>query len=192
MGSGSGIETGVGHDPRVVVNALIECAQSMQIPVRNVSLQKLLYFAHAAYLAHHRRPLIRGAFEAWEYGPVCRPIYDALKAYGRDEVTAPIKRRDPYTGVVSDLPPLEDDLAVRHLENVMRALGGLSPSQLISLSHVPGGAWSIVWNKAKTGATLGNRIDDELTKATFGKLKIALRSSQPQERFDEAAPFAGD
>lgn len=182
----------VGYDPRVVVNALIACANRMGIPVRNVSLQKLLYFAHASFLVHYRRPLIRGVFEAWEYGPVCRPIYDALKSYGRNEVTASIKRRDPFTGAVSELPPLDDSLALRHIENVMHGMGHASPSQLIRLSHVDGGAWSIVWNKAKTGATVGNRIDDELTKATFGKMKVVLRPSQPEEGFDEAAPFAGD
>jgi uncharacterized phage-associated protein len=181
-----------GYDPRVVVNALIDAANKAHIPVRNVSIQKLLYFAHASFLVHYRRPLVKGAFEAWEYGPVCRPIYDALKGYGRSEVTAPITRTDPFTGEVSELPPLQDAAAQRHIEHLMHVMGRATPSQLISLSHVEGGAWWIVWNKSKTGATVGNRIDDELTIATFGKLKVALKPPEMQEGLDEATPFAGD
>lgn len=181
-----------GYDPRVVANALIEAARRANIPMRNVSIQKLLYFAHASFLVHYRRPLVRGAFEAWEYGPVCRPIYDALKGYGRNEVTSLITRRDPYTGEESELPQLSDATAQSHIERVMHVMGRATPSQLISLSHVEGGAWSIVWNKSKTGATVGNRIDDRLTIATFGKLKVALKPAEMQEGLDEATPFAGD
>ena len=181
-----------GHDPRVVANAIIACAQRMEVPIRNISVQKLLYFAHAAFLVHHRRPLVRGVFEAWEFGPVCRSIYDALKHYGRNEITSPIQRTDPFTGISSALPELADPLAIRHIEHLMHVMGHASPSQLISLSHVPGGAWSIVWNKAKTGATVGNRIDDDLTIKTFGRLKVALQPSQENEVLDEASPFAGD
>ncbi len=182
----------LGHDPRVVANALIDAAHQAHIPVRNVSIQKLLYFAHASFLVHHRRPLVRGAFEAWEYGPVCRPIYDALKGYGRNPITALITRRDPFTGQEAALPLLEDSVARSHIHHVMHVMGRATPSQLISLSHVDGGAWSIVWNKSKTGATVGNRIDDELTIATFGKLKVALKPAEAQEGLDEATPFAGD
>lgn len=181
-----------GHDPRVVANALIDAARQAQIPVRNVSIQKLLYFAHASFLVQQRRPLVRGAFEAWEYGPVCRPVYDALKGYGRSPITTLITRRDPFTGHEADLPPLNDSIAQSHINHVTHVMGRATPSQLISLSHVEGGAWSIVWNKSKTGATVGNRIDDELTIATFGKLKVALKPAETQEGFDEATPFAGD
>ena len=180
-----------GHDPRIVANALIESANRNGLPIWNVSVQKLLYFAHAASLVHDRRPLIRGTFEAWEFGPVCRPIYDALKHHGREKISSLIQKVDPFTGVVLDLPALQDGSALYRVENTMKLLGGASPSQLISLSHVAGGAWSIIWNKSKTGATVGNRIDDELTIATFGKFKVAVAETQ-QGGMDEATPFAGN
>lgn len=181
----------VGHDPRIVVNAMIESASRNGLPIYNVSVQKLLYFAHASSLVHDRRPLIRGTFEAWEFGPVCRPIYDALKRYGREQISSLIQKLDPFTGEVLDLPTLQDGSALYRVESTVRLLGRASPSQLISLSHVEGGAWSIVWNKSKTGATVGNRIDDELTIATFGKFKVAV--VEPQlGGMDEASPFAGN
>lgn len=183
----------IGHDPRVVANRIIDIAMRERFAVYNVSIQKLLYFAHASHLVVERKPLIRGAFEAWEFGPVCRPIYDCLKGFGRSPIDRIIDRTDPVTGEVTALPGLSDPTACFHVENIMRSLGRAHPSQLISLSHVPGGAWSIVWNKGRTGATIGNRIDDSLTRETFGRYKIALADpGLLEEPVDEAAPFAGN
>ena len=92
-------------DPRSVVNFMIEYGKVRDYKLKNVSLQKLLYFCHAAYLVRHGKPLVSGYFEAWEYGPVHRTVYDALRQYGRQEVTKPIDRRDPFTGQVSVISP---------------------------------------------------------------------------------------
>ncbi len=181
-----------GHDPRAVANHMIIYARRRDIPIWNVSIQKLMYFAHAAFLVRTGRPLVHGAFEAWEYGPVCRPIYDALKQHGRQVIAETIVRRDPFSGIVST-PVVEDDIeAEDQIEAVMRSMGHLHPNQLIRLSHVEGGAWSIVWNKSKTGATIANRIDDQLTVDTFTKLKISVQGSGDEGEIDEATPFAGD
>lgn len=181
-----------GHDPRAIANHMIQYAKRRGIPIWNVSIQKLMYFAHAAFLVRTGRPLVLGAFEAWEFGPVCRPIYDALKLHGRSMVTETIIRRDPFSGVES-VPVIEDDIEAQdQVEEVMRSMGHLHPNQLIRLSHVEGGAWSIVWNKSKTGATVANRIDDQLTIDTFTRLKISVRCSGDEGGIDEATPFAGD
>ena len=182
-----------GFDPRVVANKIIEIAHRERFPVYNVSVQKLLYFAHASHLVSERKPLVRGAFEAWEFGPVCRPIYDALKEFGRKPIDRKIFRIDPLSAEVVELEKLDDPVAKFHVESIMRSLGRTHPNQLISLSHVPGGAWSVVWNKGRTGVTIGNRIDDTLTRETFGRYKIALADpASHEEPLDEAAPFAGN
>jgi hypothetical protein len=71
-------------------------------------------------------------------------------------------------------------------------MGHLSPSQLIELSHCSGGAWHEVWNKSKTQATIGNRIDDTLTVNRFYRLKMPMRESSQRGDPDEATPLAGD
>jgi uncharacterized phage-associated protein len=171
---------------------MIQYAKRRHIPIWNVSIQKLMYFAHATFLVRTARPLVLGAFEAWEFGPVCRPIYDALKQHGRSVITDVITRRDPFSGTES-VPAISDDIeAEDQVEAVMRSMGHLHPNQLIRLSHVEGGAWSIVWNKSKTGATVANRIDNQLIIETFTKLKISVQGSGNEGEIDEATPFAGD
>jgi uncharacterized phage-associated protein len=182
----------VGQDPRSVANGMIGYALARDMPVGNLSLQKLLYFAHASYLVRHNKPLVAGVFEAWEFGPVCRPIYDALKHYGRAPISSFIQRVDPFTGELSEIPE-PPDIGIRdHIAGVMRSMGTMAPHQLVSLSHVAEGAWSVIWNKSKTGATVGNRIPDSLTVERFGRLKLSLKRESHVGGGIEAAPFAGD
>lgn len=181
-----------GYDPRSVVNAMIAIGNRRGLNLPNVSIQKLLYFAHVSFLVHYKRNLIRGVFEAWDFGPVCPPIYHALKHYERSPVTAPIRKMDPFTGKELEIEPLSDDDAIFHLQTVLRTMGELSPGQLIELSHARGGAWDEVWNKSKTGTTIGNRIDDILSVSRFSRLKIPLKDASAYGDTDEAAPFTGN
>lgn len=182
-----------GYDPRGIANLLLEVAEERGILLTNLSLQKLLYFAHAAYLARHREPLVHGAFEAWGYGPVCRIVYDELKQFGREAVRGRLKKRDVFSGVASEVAA-PDSVEVRdHVVEVVRTLGRLSPGQLVDLSHREGGAWDEVWKKSTSGPTVGNRISDKLTLERFHVLKLDVRSPSPHgDLRHEATPFAGD
>lgn len=180
-----------GHDPRAVVNQMIEFALEQEVHLPNVSVQKLLYFAHAAHLAKYGgTPLVASVFEAWEYGPVCRPIYDELKHYGRSSVSQKIEDIDLFTGEVT-IPSLPNDLRVKsHVFNIMDSLGRLSPGQLIDLSHVKGGAWHETWHKARTRTTVGGAICDSLIRERFYLLKMPIKPSIFGDP-DEAAPLTG-
>ena len=184
--------TTTGFDPRAVANLLLSAASQRGIRLTNVSVQKLLYFAHASFWVQFRRPLVNGVFEAWEYGPVCRAVYDALKQHGRSPIVDPIKRSNPFTGQGEKIAEIDDADAIFHVQNVIRTMGHLSASDLIELSHRPGGAWDEVWNKSKTKATIGNRIDDKLTLERFYRLKMPMRPQSQDGDIDEAAPLAGD
>lgn len=181
----------LGHDPRSIANVMIEFALEDGLHLPNVSVQKLLYFAHASYLVRNRRPLVSSLFEAWEYGPVCRPVYDALKQYGRASVPKKIEQVDIFTGEIEEFEFSGDRRTRFHIEGIMMNLGHLSPGQLIDLSHAKDGAWHAVWNKSKTGATIGNTIDDKLTEERFAFLKMPINTPTRGDP-DEATPIAGD
>src|SRR5712671_6840917 len=68
-------------DPRAVANLLLKEARVRGQRVSNLKLQKLLFLCHALYLVRTGRPLVRGSFEAWQYGPVHREAYDAFKGF---------------------------------------------------------------------------------------------------------------
>lgn len=182
----------VSYDPRSVANAIIESAQRRGLTVTNLSIQKLLYFAHAAALAKYGKPLVKGVFEAWELGPVNRPVYDALKQYGANPVTKLIERRDPISGETSVVSVPEDWRVREHVDDILKSIGHLSPGQLVDLSHAPRGAWSEVWNKSKTSPTIGNRIHDKLSVERFVYLKMPITETSKFGDVDEATPVAGD
>ena len=180
------------YDPRSIANAIIESAQRRGISVTNLSVQKLLYFAHAVSLAKYGQPLVKGVFEAWELGPVCRPVYDALKSYRAKPITDLIQRRDPLTGEVSTVSPPRDWRVLEHIDDILKSIGHLTPGQLVDLSHAPNGAWDEVWNKSKTSPTIGNRIHDKITVERFVFLKMPVRNGSRFGDIDEATPFTGD
>ena len=72
-----------------------------------IHILKLVYIAHGWSLAIGEHPLIRNEIEAWEYGPVIRSLYDAVKRYGRDPISAPLK----LGSVFPALAPRVEDLA---------------------------------------------------------------------------------
>lgn len=178
------------YDPRVIANLIIRYCEEDKVEQTNLGLQKLLYFAHATYLAKYRIPLVRGGFEAWEYGPVSRTLYNTLKEYGRQPVKSQIVIRDIFTG--GDITAKEDlcrraKVAIHH---VVETYAQLSPSKLVELSHTPGGAWDYVWNKGKTSATIGNIISDDLTIDRFRFLRFPTENRQPLREIDyEATPI---
>jgi uncharacterized phage-associated protein len=183
----------LGFDPRSIANAIIGHALQRDRALTHLAVQKLLYFTHAHHLVKFRRPLVRAAFEAWEHGPVCRPVYEALKIHGRAPIRELIERRDPFTREVSVVATPADPLVMDHIAITMGSLSHMSPSQLRDLSHVPQGAWAEVWNRAQRGgATLGNTIDDTLSAERFFRLKMTVKPESRAGDVDEASPFAGD
>lgn len=182
-----------GHDPRSIANAIIDHALRRGRTITHLSVQKLLYFAHASYLIQNSgRPLIRSTFEAWQHGPVCRPVYDALRQNGNQPITALIRSRDLFTGIEAVVPLPTDHDVGDHVAHVMRTMGNMSAKQLVELSHAKGGAWREIWDRGQNGVSLGNRIDDKLTMERFAALRMTLRDDPATEEMDEAAPVAGD
>lgn len=76
------------HDARAVANYMLD--RSSDAPaLTNLSVQKLVFFAHGVCLASASQPLVRNDFEAWDHGPVVPALYDAFKSMR----AAPIRTR---------------------------------------------------------------------------------------------------
>lgn len=151
---------GMGNDPRAVANALLDIADSYDIAVTNLSLNKLIFFIHTDCMIEKTCRLSSLTFEAWKFGPVLPIVYHQFKRFKRDPITSRATRTDPKTGrsVIVDY----DDLCVdaQYLEDRFLQYSRLSPSNLIALSHEPGGAWDAVWNGIVEN--VGMKITDEL------------------------------
>lgn len=180
------------HDPRSVANFLLDLAGQQELKITNLALQKLLYFAHAHFLIQTGHPLVQGAFEAWEHGPVHPAVYHAFKAAGRDPIRFRAEGRDVMTGRPRPLA-VPTDAGVRHcIYKVLAGYGHLSPRRLVDISHAPRGPWQAVVDAAKTSVALGMRIPDSVTRERFMYLKVVVGAEAPAGGPYEDTPLAGD
>ncbi len=166
-------------DARAVANLLLDRADQRLIPISNLALQKLLYFAHGAYLTRTTRPLVSGYFEAWDNGPVHPDVYRAFKVAGFHPITFRAERVDLRTRT-SAIPQVPPDRVVEDIvEDVLKSLGLLDVRRLVDLSHAPRGPWAEVWNEARTRQGTGLRISDSIIRERFRFHKASLTAALP-------------
>lgn len=147
------------YAPQTIANAFLELAKSEGKSLNDMQLQKLVYFAHAWYLAVKEQPLINTPVKAWNFGPVIPPLYNSLKTYGNGIVPQPIVRYDQNTGAKSDYAVLEIDKGARAIINrVWEIYGNLTGGQLSTLTHKPGEPWEKIY----TNAPFSEIPDDEI------------------------------
>ena len=140
-------------------------------PCRSCSI-----FAHGHFLIQTGRPLVQGAFEAWNNGPVHPAVYHAFKASGRDPIHVRATGRDIMTGQTRPLAEPQGAEVLGHIERVLKAYGHLSPGLLVAISHAAKGPWATIRDRAARSTTLGARIPDSLTIERFRYQKIAIAS----------------
>jgi Uncharacterized phage-associated protein len=181
--------TSAPHDPRSVANLLLDLAEEQHLPITNLALQKLLYFAHGHFLIRTGRPLLSGSFEAWQYGPVHPAVYREFKVSGARAITTRAIARDVMSGIERPLPPI-DDIEIRNqLVSVLSSYGHLSPGRLVDISHAPKGPWATIVNKAKTSVSLGMRIPDNVTVECFKYQKVSVGVESRVGEPNEDSPF---
>lgn len=171
------------YDPRSVANLLLDEADRLRIPVTNLALQKMLYFAHGLHLnENNKKPLVGGYFEAWTYGPVHPTVYRAFKSAGGGPITFRAERTNVLTGEKSPIAPPTSAAVLRLVQQVLSSFGRLSPGRLVDISHARGSPWYYIVEKARTGVAFGLRIPDDVILERFQFHKVAVG----------AAPVAGE
>lgn len=155
------------HDARGIANRLLDHVESEGGHLTNLGLLKHLYFAHGWHLALKGSPLIKNRFEAWQYGPVIRAVYDAFKVHGERPITSranmiDLNRNAPVIATVNISPESWSILL-----DTYYAYRGLSPLILSELTHEPGGPWSQVWDRADRKLVLNMAISDESIRSYF-------------------------
>ena len=160
------------YDARAIANTILLTARRQGVVLSNLKLQKLLYFVHGRYLVETGTPLVKGDFEAWQYGPVHPLVYSAFKDFGANDITGLAERLDPVRRMRTLIDPIGDALVERHVAMVVGSLGPLSAGQLVDLTHASGGPWSITVEQSQNNANIGLKIDNEIIRTHFAKLRV--------------------
>lgn len=135
------------RDARAVAQQILnECRAAGDPAVTPMQLLKLVYIAHGYMLAKHGVPLINESVEAWQYGPVVRSVYQAV----RDFRSSPVTHVPCAPQVVFD----QNEQAV--MQEVARIYGRADGITLSTATHQPGTPWSVTWNNHGQNAVISN------------------------------------
>lgn len=126
--------------------------------ITNLKLQKMLFFAQAAYLAlFDGKPLFPDEFEAWGLGPVIPEIYRKYKPSADDQSNRPI---------IEDFECEDKDLR-DFLEDIWKIFGKYSASELVNMSHAKGTPWQQVYSPLERGTKIPKKLIQEYYKDLF-------------------------
>jgi uncharacterized phage-associated protein len=127
-----------------IANEFLRRAKSEGRTLTHMQIQKLVYLAHGWNLAVNGRELIEDDFEAWEFGPVVRKLYDALRPFGKGPVKRLIHWGDdtPFPSDDGDVAGVDLDLREKAvIDKVWDTYKGFEAFQLSALTHAHGSPW---------------------------------------------------
>jgi uncharacterized phage-associated protein len=153
------------YDARAVANFLLDYAAGKKMKVTLLWLQKVIFYAHGWYLSNKRQPLVQQDFEAWEYGPVVRAVYEAFKGSESEPLSTRAKRFDVIENSYKDINDPIDEEARHFLEKIFDAYSLVGAFDLSNETHAEGSPWDQVWNAPNGTVTVGMKIpNDEIRK----------------------------
>lgn len=159
----------MGYDPRAIANFILDYAETKSKPLSNLSLQKLLYFCHAWYLAKYHRPLIDEAVEAWGHGPVYRSAYRCFRQAQRNPISFRATKLDFASGKTIIVEECIRDSDKEFIKNIFDLYANFTARQLRELSHEEGGPWHRIWQASKNKPIPGMKIPDSLIERYFSR-----------------------
>lgn len=156
------------YPPKAIANAFLQRAFNDKKSIGHMKLQKLVFLAHGYHLASTGGiPLVNEPFEAWDYGPVCRSLYQEFREFGRQSINRLATEVDWDAEV--DVPvaaPGDDKNAAKVIDFVYRAYADRSAFVLSDLTHKSGWAWDKT--RQLDPFQLKNKdIDNNLIKVDF-------------------------
>ena len=154
-------------DARIIANAVLDHAQASGRPLTNLDLQKIVYFLHGHFLIKHGRPLVEPEFEAWPYGPVHRPLYDAFRSYNDTPIEGRAEAFDPVRRESRPLPDLNDLESLDIIDEFLPYYLHMATYLLVSMTHQVGTPWHETIERAREHLNLGMKISNALILERF-------------------------
>lgn len=155
------------YDPRIIANEVLTRANARGVQLTNLDIQKLVYFLHGEFLVKTGKPLVQGDFEAWQFGPVHRILYDAFRGFAAGPIERPARRFDPVKREHHDLPRVVEGETRAFLDSTLDRYLEIPTFMLVQITHSPGTPWSRTMQAAETKTNVGMVIKNELILQYF-------------------------
>jgi uncharacterized phage-associated protein len=134
--------------------------------------------------------LVKGYFEAWEYGPVHPALYAAFKNRGSSTIEPIVTQFHPLTRKEEPVLNLISQETEEFLDrNVGRYLE-MSAGELVELSHAPQSPWDVTTRRSsqKAGRAWGARITNDLIRERFRFHKVVVSQNPKHGEPSEDSP----
>lgn len=148
------------HSSRTVAKYLLEKAHKRGLQLTPMQLLKLVYIAHGWMLGLYSRPLIKDDVEAWEYGPVVRDLYRAVKKY----------RHMPVQEVPGAPDEVLDEREENLIDQVLDIYGDKHGLFLSSITHAPGTPWHTTWHLDGKNGVISNDLIENHYATMYQKM----------------------
>jgi uncharacterized phage-associated protein len=146
-----------------IANLFVKKAMSEGLPITQMKLQKIIYFAEGYHMAKYDKPLISEPFQAWKYGPVIPVIYEQYKEFGSRPIVADI---DKFTlGSMSQETDLSKS-AKDAMEYTWQVTRDISAEKLSAWTHLENSPW----NKVYSDSDWSRRINEDDIKIYFKQM----------------------
>lgn len=106
------------------------------MPTTHFKLQKMLYILEVKSLIHSGKSLIDENFEAWEYGPFLRSVYDKYSYMAACEIN--VRQKTNH-----ELPSDQRNAIINNIDE----LAGMNLWELAQISMEPNTPWAKVYEK---------------------------------------------
>lgn len=142
-----------GYSGLAIADYFIKKCLDEKIPVTNMAILKMVYFAHGLAYPTLNRKLVKDPFLRWGWGPVAQKVYDQFKKYGAN----PIKEVSGKTYIEQE--EIVADTELTSFLDGLLPLAKVNPFTLSRKSHEPGGPWDVTYPYAV--------IDDKVIQVFF-------------------------
>jgi uncharacterized phage-associated protein len=127
-----------------VANFILDKGRECQVPVRQLKLQKITYFAYAWYAGNNLGKLFDEDIEAWPLGPVIRDLYIQFRDCGSHPISQRATTIDSNFEAVTPTAP--EDVRV-FLNLIWDSYGSRSDAWLVDATHKEGEPWEVFVKK---------------------------------------------
>lgn len=159
------------YDARQVSNFILKLASQANVQLTQLSILKIIFYAHGWYLASKGEPLFRQPVEAWEFGPVVKVVRDAFKEFGKRPIDRMAEKIDLETGELISVTSALSASDESFIESIFDTYSKFSALTLSDMTHEKGSPWDRVWNSTEAVGRLGLRIRNDEIRDYFLTLK---------------------
>lgn len=139
--------------------------------VSPLKLQKLLYYSQVWFFVKNKNKLFEDKISAWIFGPVVYDVWSNFKFVKRCSIIPESRANEASL----------NDVVLNHLEDVWKAYGHLSGSELVDLSHS-----ELPWKNSRKGLLDNEPSDNEviIDKSTTVDFILGLSDHIPTPKIE--------